>query len=363
MDARVRKPADQVLILLDCQRRVLERIASGAPLADVLLTLVRLIEQFAPDLRCAVLLADVAQQRLRFVAAPSIPEEFRARMEPYLRIAPGSGSCGTAALLRQPVYARDLATDPVWSNFGRIAVRYGVRATWSTPILSDANAVLGIFTMYYGTPRLPTEEHVQLIDMAVQLARVAIEASLDDEVLEMVFEDAAEGILVTDLAGYIVRANPAFVRMLGYAPGELDRRSVADVTQGEDHAALVEELMAAGPKGISSDRRYRGRSGVVLWARAHSALRRDAAGEPRYVLTHVSTLTAAESDPLERLSRREREALELVVEGASSKAIAARLAISPSTVDTYRSRIMAKLDLKDLPSLVRFAIRHGIASA
>ena len=43
--------------------------------------------------------------------------------------------------------------------------------------------------------------------------------------------------------------------------------------------------------------------------------------------------------------------------------IAARLGIAAASVDTYRSRLMLKLSIEDLPGLVRFAIRHGIASA
>ncbi len=70
---------------------------------------------------------------------------------------------------------------------------------------------------------------------------------------------------------------------------------------------------------------------------------------------------AAESQsPLERLSLREREVLQLVVEGRSSAEIAQRLSLSAKTVDTYRSRLMQKLEIKDLPSLVKFAIQHGL---
>ena len=66
--------------------------------------------------------------------------------------------------------------------------------------------------------------------------------------------------------------------------------------------------------------------------------------------------------PLEQLSVREREVLQLVVEGKSSSKIAEDLLLSPKTIDTYRSRIMQKLNIKDLPSLVKFAIRHGLTS-
>jgi DNA-binding NarL/FixJ family response regulator len=66
------------------------------------------------------------------------------------------------------------------------------------------------------------------------------------------------------------------------------------------------------------------------------------------------------TSPLESLSSRERQILQLVAEGKSSTEIAAILFLSPKTVDTYRSRLMHKLDIGDLPSLVKFAIQHGV---
>jgi PAS domain S-box-containing protein len=355
-------PARLRAALLESQRRVLERIASGAPLEEILETLVRLIEEQAGDMRCAILLADSAQQRLRFAAAPHIPEDYKLGIEPYLLIAPDMGSCGTAAFLRQPVYTRDTAIDSLWENCGEIAVRNGLRAIWSTPILSDANAVLGTFAMYYGEPRLPAEEHVQLIDMATQMARVAIEAKYRDEPLHAVLDDNPAGILIADLAGIVIRVNRSFAKMLGYTPAELHRRSIADITHEADNRALIEELRSLGHEEIASDRRYRSKNGAILWARERSALRRDTAGEARYVLTRIEKMAEAGSDPLEQLSRREREVLELVIAGGTSKEIAARLGIAAASVDTYRSRLMAKLNIEDLPGLVRFAIRQGIAS-
>jgi DNA-binding CsgD family transcriptional regulator len=63
---------------------------------------------------------------------------------------------------------------------------------------------------------------------------------------------------------------------------------------------------------------------------------------------------------VKRLSPRERQVLKHVVEGRTSKEIARLIGIKPSSIDTYRSRIMAKLEINDIPSLVRFAIRHGV---
>lgn len=66
------------------------------------------------------------------------------------------------------------------------------------------------------------------------------------------------------------------------------------------------------------------------------------------------------NDPLETLSRREQQVLELVAAGKSSVEVGKLLSLSPKTVETYRSRVMEKLGLDDLFALVRFAIRHGL---
>ena len=72
--------------------------------------------------------------------------------------------------------------------------------------------------------------------------------------------------------------------------------------------------------------------------------------------------TVSSASLLDKLSSREREILQLVVEGRSSAKIAEVLYISPKTVETYRSRLMQKIGVKDIPSLVKFAIQHGLTS-
>lgn len=69
---------------------------------------------------------------------------------------------------------------------------------------------------------------------------------------------------------------------------------------------------------------------------------------------------SVDDQPLSALSPREREVVQLVVEGHSSAQIADILNLAPSTVDTYRSRIMQKLGIDSLPELVKFAIQHGL---
>jgi DNA-binding NarL/FixJ family response regulator len=68
------------------------------------------------------------------------------------------------------------------------------------------------------------------------------------------------------------------------------------------------------------------------------------------------------SDPLARLSTRERQVLQMVAEGHTSSEIADKLSLSPKTVETYRSRMMDKLGLHDLAALIKFAIQQGVTS-
>ncbi|HEU5098104.1 MAG TPA: response regulator transcription factor [Roseiflexaceae bacterium] len=82
---------------------------------------------------------------------------------------------------------------------------------------------------------------------------------------------------------------------------------------------------------------------------------------PKIAAAHSYSRRAGIS-PLQSLSEREREILQLIVEGHSSAHIGGILNLSPKTVETYRSRLMHKLDLHDLPGLVKFAIQHGLTS-
>ena len=115
----------------------------------------------------------------------------------------------------------------------------------------------------------------------------------------------------------------------------------------------------------------------ALWAGVNGYLLKEAAGHEVVAAVRVvnggqrylgegitlSVVGGQRDDPLERLSAREMEVLKLVVEGNTSMEVASRLGLSPKSIDTYRSRLMSKLDLDDLTALVKFAIRRGLTSA
>ena len=113
----------------------LKLILVGAPLADVLTTIARLIEAQTPGMLCSIFVLEEDGLHLRYAAAPNLPEAYRATTD-GLVIGPNIGSCGRAAFLRQPVFASDILSDPNWANFRDAAASAGLRAAWSSPIMS-----------------------------------------------------------------------------------------------------------------------------------------------------------------------------------------------------------------------------------
>ena len=157
------------------EKRVLEKIASGAPLATVLDVLVRGVEaQTCDGMICSVLVFDDDAQCLRAGAAPGLPEEYN-RIIDGVRIGPRVGSCGSAAYKREPVFATDIASDPHWADYVELAATFGLGSCCSTPVFSSDGILLGTVAMYYRRPHEPSAHDRELIRMAAHLAGIVIE--------------------------------------------------------------------------------------------------------------------------------------------------------------------------------------------
>jgi len=156
------------------QSRVLERIAADAPLNEILTNLILLMEGQAEGLRCSVLLLSRDGIHVRHGAAPNLPEVYVKAVDGSL-IGPCAGSCGTAMYTRQSVVVTDVLTDPLWADYRDLAKISGLRACWSTPILSSQGEVLGSFAMYRQESRSPRAEETRLTEIATHLAGIAIE--------------------------------------------------------------------------------------------------------------------------------------------------------------------------------------------
>ncbi len=155
------------------ESEILEQIASGGALREILQALTRAIDRILPDARSSALLVSADGHHLEHGAAPNLPDAYNAAID-GLRIRDGAGSCGTAAARRRQVIVEDIDTDPLWDDFRELAQEHGLRACWSTPVLDADGAVLATFALYYRVPQTPRTSEQALIQRATHLVAVAI---------------------------------------------------------------------------------------------------------------------------------------------------------------------------------------------
>jgi len=144
-----------------------------------------------------------------------------------------------------------------------------------------------------------------------------------------------------------------------------------ELVHPEDRAWAREANRECMRTGVTYERPFRvvQPGGAVRVVKVRGMTTRYRESMPVYMVGVIQDLGGGElwaelargGEALDSFSAREREVLVLVAEGNSSKAIARQLSLSPKTVDTYRSRAMAKVGVEDVASLVRFCIRHGLS--
>jgi diguanylate cyclase (GGDEF)-like protein/PAS domain S-box-containing protein len=179
LDITERKRSEQLLL---GQSMVLSRIVQQAPLSEVLEAICRIIELQRPGVRASILLVDEHGQ-LRHGAGPSLPPDYLRAIDGLVIAPTGSGTCGRAAAIGEPVVTVDIETDPNWADYRELARQYGLRACWSIPVRSSTGHVLATVALYAGEPRQPDTDTWRLLELAAQLCALAIERWQADEQL------------------------------------------------------------------------------------------------------------------------------------------------------------------------------------
>jgi two-component system cell cycle sensor histidine kinase PleC len=162
---------DEATAVLDRQTSVMEQLAAGARLSDVLDGIVLALEELIPGSRCSVLLLD-DDGVLRHGAAPTLPAGYSAAID-GLEPGPLAGSCGTAVYLGEQVVVTDVSSDPRWAAFRDLAVEHDIGACWSSPIRSESR-IVGTFAVYDRRPHEPDRRERELVRRFTHLASIAV---------------------------------------------------------------------------------------------------------------------------------------------------------------------------------------------
>jgi PAS domain S-box-containing protein len=244
--------------LLAGEKRLLEMIATGVALKDILNALCLIIEEQRSGTLVSALLLNPDGVHLDCIAGPSLPKDWTQQME-NLPIGPCAGSCGTAAYRGSPVIVSDIATDPLWDvpEHRASALKHGLRASWSNPVVSSGGKVLGTFCMYYRETRNPTSQDFELIDLATHLVRIAIERDRAEKALRASEQVARGQVEALTYSLDVLATAPAPDRFLGQMLSSigrlLDAQSVILWLLDESKDSLVLRAWAEGTNFAKAD--------------------------------------------------------------------------------------------------------------
>src|SRR5882724_7483478 len=339
------------------EKRLLEMIATGVALEEILNRLCQIIQEYRPGTLASVLLLRPDGVHLESIAGPSLPKGWRQEME-KLPIGPCAGSCGTAAYRGSAVIVSDIATDPLWDvpEHRAAALNHGLRASWSNPILSSEGKVLGTFCIYERETRSPNQHDLELIEKATYLARVAIErdrAETDLRTSEEKYRDlinaSPDAICVLDADSKCVLVNPAGIELAGRPEEELIGLSITDTYVAEDLHLFrdrIEKLKAEG--SFRFERKFLRKNGEVIPVEVSLAALRG-----RYYQAIIRDISNRKRR--EALLAGENRVLEMVAKGDSLADILDNLC---RLVEEQSSGVLASILLMD-PNGKQ--LRHGAA--
>ncbi len=215
--------------LLAGEKQLLEMVARGRPMPEILDAVCKFVESTASGCYCSVVLVDPTGSRLEHGAAPSLPPGFISAIigRP---VNVDAGPCAMASFLNEQIIAPDLRVETRWSahEWSSMALAHGLQACWSTPINSSTGEVLGAFAIYYDEPRTPTAQQRRLIEQLMHIASIAVETAQSDATLKRseagfraIVETSPECVKVVARDGKVLRVNTAGVAMAGASSAEM----------------------------------------------------------------------------------------------------------------------------------------------
>lgn len=244
ISGRLNSIVTEQTVQINLRSYVLEQLLKDYPLTTILDSIIKIIEEENPSMLCSVLLVDKEKKYLYYASAPSLPD-FYIQAIHKVKIGAGIGSCGAAAFSKKRVIVGDIQNHPYWAFSKDIAAKAKLSSCWSEPILGSNDILLGTFAIYHHDINTPDQDDFKLIKFASQLAAIAIEQRQADEQLRLssrVFNDAHEGIIITDTDSIILDVNPAFTQITGYSRAEVLGKTPGVLRSGKHSTEFYTQL-------------------------------------------------------------------------------------------------------------------------
>lgn len=238
------------------QNQVLEKLASGAPLSEILLVLIQTVESIRSGSICSIMLLDREKRHLFYCVAPNLPTYYVNRTN-GIEIGFGAASFGTAAYMKKRVTVENVMEHPYWTEYRELASEVGLKACWSEPIVSSSGEVLGVFSMYYGEVHRPEKEDLEFMKTSAQMAAITVEHKLAEETLKesenkfrTVFNNINDQLYIREPEGTnYMDVNQAVVDRLGYDKEDILKMEAEEIIPAEYWDSVRDNLKKIQSEG------------------------------------------------------------------------------------------------------------------
>jgi diguanylate cyclase (GGDEF)-like protein len=343
----------------ELEKQLLELVARGTPLQQLLDNVTSAIETMAPGCVCTVLLLDEDQRRYLFSgAAPSLPPEYMQAIN-GLEIGPDVGACGSAASRNQTIIVDDIATDHRFAAGRDFVLSFGLRSCWSVPIRNFNDIVLGTFAMYHRRPAKPSPAELRLVEAGARLTGNVIERMRTEQRLRETSErlDLAEkaaefGIWEVNASSGAVAVSKGFATLIGRPAGarQFILPELESMLHPDDRAAVRAAADQAIETGsFQAEFRIILPDGSIRWERSQ--------GRVEFVEGAAQRVTGALIDITD-----ERNLLTRLGEARTAAEASARIAQEAERLEQDR-KVVLELVAKDQPlEQIALAIARSVSS-
>ncbi len=289
-------------LLRDGQNAFLRAVLSDEPLEVQMGQLVSVVELIDDRAIASVVGHDESTGVLTVLAAPSLPEWYRASLD-GVPVGTDRGSCGMAILERREVIAEDIATDPRFEKHRDDAARAGFVSCWSVPIVGSNDEAFGALSVHGRNRRQPSERHLTMLRNLVQLAgiafqrhRAATQLTASEERFRKLAEIATDAIFDWDIVSGSRWRSDSFSVVFGEAPGddEASRDWWLEAIHPDDRERVVDgrdRALAGDGELWVSEQRMRRADGTFGDVVIRGVIMRDEAGSATRMIGGITDLT------------------------------------------------------------------------
>lgn len=158
----------------NANQHVLDMIIQHEPLESIGNKIIETIEKAIPSCMVSIFLVNKTSNSLHKLVAPNLPSTFSKSIE-GISIEKNAASCGTAAFLKKEIIVEDIDKSPLWKNYKEKALSKSLKSSWSFPIFSSNQEVLGTLSVYSNSIRPPLAAESEIIRDITRAASIAVE--------------------------------------------------------------------------------------------------------------------------------------------------------------------------------------------